>query len=77
MVDSYNTDMAAYETDRGQCVGVAMQVQAEYDRHQRLKRESKMIFGAIADALVGSVSCDSGDGAVFGGTLGALKGGVV
>ena len=32
VVDSYNTDMAAYEADRGQCVAVAMQAQAEYSR---------------------------------------------
>ena len=65
VVDSYNTDMAAYEADRGQCVAVAMQAQAEYERQQRLKRESSMtiglIFGAIADAAVG-------------GTLSALEG---
>ena len=30
VVDSYNTDMAAYEADSGQCVAVAMQAQAEY-----------------------------------------------
>ena len=65
VVDSYNTDMAAYEADRGQCVAAAMQAQAEYERQQRLKRESSMtiglIFGAIADAAVG-------------GTLSALEG---
>ncbi|GIS12914.1 MAG: hypothetical protein CM15mP115_20650 [Alphaproteobacteria bacterium] len=47
MVDSYNTDMAAYEADRGQCVAVAMQAQAEYERQQRLKRESNMTIGLI------------------------------
>ena len=74
--DSYNTDMAAYEADRGQCVALAMQAQAEYERQQRLKRESNMtiglIVGAIAGAAVGSVSGDAGDGAVVGGTLSAL-----
>ena len=76
VVDSYNTDMAAYEADISQCVAVAMQAQAEYVRQQRLKRESNMtiglIVGAIAGAAVGSVSGDAGDGAVVGGTLGAL-----
>lgn len=71
VVDSYNTDMAAYEADRGQCVAVAMQAQAEYERQQRLKRESNMtiglIVGAIAGAAVGSVSGDAGDGALEGG----------
>ena len=80
MVDSYNTDMAAYEADRGQCVAVAMQAQAEYVRQQWLKLESNMtiglIVGAIAGAAVGSVSDDAGDGAVVGGTLGALEGGL-
>ena len=32
VVDSYNTDIAAHEADRGQCVAVAMQAQAVYDR---------------------------------------------
>ena len=58
VVDSYNTDMAAYEADRCQCVAVAIQSQAEYERQQRLKRESNMtiglIVGAIAGAAVGS-----------------------
>ena len=71
VVDSYNTDMAAYEADRGQCVAVAMQAQAEYERQQRLKRESNMtiglIVGAIAGAAVDSVSGDAGDGALEGG----------
>ncbi|MCH1474591.1 MAG: glycine zipper domain-containing protein [Alphaproteobacteria bacterium] len=80
VVDSYNTDMAAYEVDRGQCVAVAMQAQAEYERQQRHKRESNLtiglIVGAIAGAAVGSVTGDAGDGAVVGGTLGALEGGL-
>jgi len=58
VVDSYTTDMAAYETDRGQCVSVALQAQAEYERQQREKRESNMtiglIVGAIAGAAIGS-----------------------
>ena len=67
VVDSYNTDMAAYEADRGQCVAVAMQAQAEYERQQRLKRESNMTIGLIVGAIAG---------AVVGGTLGALEGGL-
>ena len=49
VVDSYNTDMATYEADRGQCVAVAMQAQAEYQSQQRLKRESNMTIGLIVD----------------------------
>ena len=67
MVDSYNTDMEAYEADRGQCVAVAMQAQAEYERQQRLKRESNMTIGLIVGAIAG---------AAVGGTLGALEGGL-
>ena len=63
VVDSYNSDMAAYEADRGQCVAVAMQAQAEYERQQRLKRESNMTIGLIVGAIAG---------AAVGGTLGAL-----
>ena len=67
VVDSYNTDMAAYEADRGQCVAVAMQAQAEYERQQRLKRESNMTIGLIVGAIAG---------AAVGGNLGALEGGL-
>ena len=67
VVDSYNTDMAAYETDRGQCVAVAMQAQAEYGRQQRLKREANMTIGLIVGAIAG---------AAVGGTRGALEGGL-
>ena len=80
VVDSYTTDMAAYETDRGQCVSVALQAQAKYERQQREKRESNMtiglIVGAIAGAAIGSASGDAGDGAIVGGTMGALEGGL-
>ena len=80
VVDSYNTDMAAYEIDRAQCVNVGLQAQAEYERQQQAQRESNMtiglIVGAIAGAAVGSVSGDAGDGAVVGGTMGALEGGL-
>ncbi|MEC8553117.1 MAG: hypothetical protein VXY93_21665, partial [Pseudomonadota bacterium] len=64
VVDSYNTDMAAYEADRGQCVAVAMQAQAEYERQQRLKRESNMTIGLIVGAIAN---------AAVGGTFGALE----
>ena len=72
--------MGAYEADRGQCVAVTIQAQAEYERHQLLKQELNMtiglIVGAIAGAAVGSVLSDAGDSAVVGGTLGALTGGL-
>ena len=67
VVDSYNTDMAAYEADRGQCVAVAMQAQAEYERQQRLKHESNMTIGLSVWAIAG---------ASVGDTLGALDGGL-
>ena len=57
-----------------------MQAQAGYERQRRLKRESKMtnglIVGVIAGAVAGSVSGNEGYGAVVGGTLGALEGGL-
>ena len=77
VVDSYTTDMAAYEADRGQCVSVALQAQAEYERRQRAQRESNLtiglIVGAIAGAAVGSATGDAGDGAIVGVTLGAMQ----
>ena len=59
--------MAAWEADRGQCVAVAVQAQADYERQQRLKREPQMTIGLIVRAIA--------DAAV-GGTLGALEGGL-
>ena len=80
VVDSYTTDMAGYDADRAQCVNIAMQAQAEYERQQRAQRESNLtiglIVGAIAGAAVGSATGDAGDGAIVGGTLGALEGGL-
>ena len=67
MVDSYNIDMAAYEVDRGQCVALGMQTQAEYESQQWLKRESNMTIGLIVRAIAG---------AAVGGTLGAMEGGL-
>ena len=67
VVDSYNTDMAAYEADRGQCVAVAMQAQAEYERQQRAKRESNLTVGLIVGAIADAAVCD---------TFGALEGGL-
>ena len=59
--------MSVYEAYRGQCVAVAMQAHTEYERQQRLKRESNMIIGLIGGAIAG---------AVFRGTPGALDGGL-
>ena len=56
MVDSYNTEMAAYEADRRQCVAMVMQAQAEYKRQQRLKRESNMTIGLIVGAVADAAS---------------------
>ena len=67
MVDSYNTDIAAYEADLGQCVALGMQTQAEYERQQWLKRESNMTIGLIVRAIAGTA---------VGGTLGTLEGGL-
>ena len=63
VVDSHTTDMSAYEADRGQCVGIALQAQAEYARQQKARRDSNLTIGLIV-------------GAVAGGTLGALEGGL-
>jgi len=80
VVDSYTTDMAAYETDRGECVSIATQAQVEYERQQKAKRESNLtiglVIGAIAGAAIGSTSGDAGDGAAIGATMGALEGGL-
>ena len=59
--------MAAHEADRGQCIAMAMQAQAKYERQQRLKHESNMTIGLIVWAIAG---------AAVGDTLGALDGGL-
>ena len=73
LVDSYNTKMATYESDRTQCVNVAMQAHAEYDRREKKQRQSNMtvgfIIGAIAVAAVGSATGEPGDGVIVGVTL--------
>jgi len=80
VVDSYTTDMAAYEADRGECISIATQAQVEYERQQKAKRESNLtiglVIGAIAGAAIGSTTGDAGDGAVVGATMGALEGGL-
>lgn len=80
VVDSYNMNMANYKGDRTQCVNVAMQAQAEYDRREKEQRQSNMtvgfIIGAIAGAAVGSATGEAGDGAIVGATLGTLEGGL-
>ena len=63
VVDSYNTNMANYEGDWTQCVNVAMQAQAEYDRREKEQRQSNMTVGFIIGAIVGA-------------TLGTLEGGL-
>ncbi|MAC07616.1 MAG: hypothetical protein CMN38_03665 [SAR116 cluster bacterium] len=63
VVDSYNTNMANYEGERTQCVNVAMQAQAEYDRREKEQRQSNMTVGFIIGAIVGA-------------TLGTLEGGL-
>ena len=80
VVDSYQTDMTAFEADQAECITVALQAQAEYDRQQKAQRESNltigMVVGALSGAVIGSLSRDAGEGAVVGGTLGALEGGL-
>ena len=80
VVDSYNTNMATHEGDQTQCVNVAMQAQAEYDRREKEQRQSNMtvgfINGAIAGAAAGSATGEAGDDVIVGATLGTLEGGV-
>ena len=52
--------MATYEGDQTQCVNVAMQARAGYDRCEKEQRQSNMtvgfIIGTIAGAAVGAVA---------------------
>ena len=78
VVDSYRTDMAAYDDDLRQCVTIAQQAEAEYARKSREARDAGavagLLVGAVIGAVIGSTDGNAGDGAVIGGTLGLLDG---
>ena len=80
VVDSYRTDMAAYDGDLRQCVTVAQRAEAEYQRKSREQREANamtgLLVGVVMGAVIGSVDADAGDGAIIGGTFGLLEGGL-
>ena len=82
VVDTYNVDMAAFESDLFECRNIGLRVQAEYERKNKKEREEATLAGlvigalagALAGAVIGSVSGEAGDGAVVGGTVGLLEG---
>jgi uncharacterized protein YcfJ len=78
VVDTYNVDMAAFESDLFECRNIGLRVQAEYERKNKKEREEAtlagLVIGALAGAVIGSVSGEAGDGAVVGGTVGLLEG---
>ena len=78
VVDTYNIDMAAFESDLFECRNIGLCVQAEYERKNKKELEEAtlagMVIGALAGAVIGSVSGEAGDGAVVGGTVGLLEG---
>ena len=78
VVDSYRTDMAAYDGDLRQCVTIAQQAEAEYQRKTREQREANavtgLLVGALIGAAVGSADGNAGDGAIVGGSFGLLEG---
>ena len=55
MVDSYRTDMAAYETDLRQCVNIAQRAEAEYERKSREQRDARAVTGLLVGAVIGAV----------------------
>ena len=78
VVDSYRTDMAAYETDLRQCVSIAQRAEAEYECNSREQRDARavtgLLVGAVIGAVIGSTDGNAGDGAVIGGSFGLLEG---
>ena len=80
VVDSYRTDMAAYDGDLRQCVTIAQGAEAEYQRKNREQREANavtgLLVGALIGAAVGSADGNAGDGAIIGGSFGLLEGGL-
>ncbi|MEC8110065.1 MAG: hypothetical protein VX110_01675 [Pseudomonadota bacterium] len=61
VVDSYRTDMAAYDADLRQCVSIAQRAEAEYERKSREQRDARAVTGLLV-------------GAVIGGSFGLLEG---
>ena len=78
VVDSYRTDMAAYDADLRQCVSIAQRAEAEYERKSREQRDARavtgLLVGAVIGAVIGSADGNAGDGAVIGGSFGLLEG---
>ena len=78
VVDSYRTDMAAYETDLRQCVRIAQRAEAEYERKSREHRDARavtsLLVGAVIGAVIGSTDVNAGDRVVIGGSFGLLEG---
>ena len=78
VVDSYRTDMVAYDGDLRQCVTIAERAEAEYQRKSREQRDANavtgLLVGAVIGAVVGSTDGNAGDGAVIGGSFGLLEG---
>ncbi|MEC8806032.1 MAG: hypothetical protein VXX27_04930, partial [Pseudomonadota bacterium] len=74
VVDSYRTDMAAYDADLRQCVSIAQRAEAEYERKSREQRDARAVTGLLVGAVIGSTDGNAGDGAVIGGSFGLLEG---
>ena len=63
VVDSYRTDMAAYDADLRQCVSIAQRAEAEYARKSREQRDARAVTGLFVGAVIG------GSFGLFEGTL--------
>ena len=78
VVDSYRTEMAAYDADLRQCVRVAQRAEAEYSRKSREQRDASAVTGLLVEVVIGAVMGstvgNAGDGAAIGGSFGLLEG---
>ena len=78
VVDSYTTDMTAYEIDLDECINLALRVEAEYKRKQEAERQKNIVTGIVSGlvlgAALGSDDGNAGSGAALGAASGASIG---
>lgn len=79
MVDPAKTDKGKYETDLRECLSVAQQAKAKYDRQLNQQAWANLLVGALVGVAIGGAYGNDGvgigEGAAIGAGAGALAGG--
>lgn len=74
VVDPARTSPAKYEKDRQECVAIAQQVQADYQKKANEQLVAGLVFGAIMGAAIGSAVGGNAESTRYGAAAGALGG---